>query len=172
MPGRYSHRDRKRFGGHRNAVAARIALAAVLVAAASHSGALADEGHSVVPAGEVEWGPGPASIPEGSEAAVLYGDPGAEELFALRLKLPDGYVIAPHTHPRPEIVTIISGTLHLGTGEEIDEETEQRLEQGSFFGFEPGMTHYVHAEGETVIQLNSTGPWAIEYVNEEDDPRM
>ncbi|MEX2631468.1 MAG: cupin domain-containing protein [Tistlia sp.] len=148
-----------------------VALAAAGCAMAAASPAPAAEGHAVVPAGTVEWGPGPASIEKGAEAAVLYGDPGAEELFALRLKLPDGYHIAPHTHPRPEIVTIISGTLLLGTGEEADRATAEVLETGSFFGFEPGMTHYVYAKGETVIQLNSMGPWSIEYVNEDDDPR-
>jgi hypothetical protein len=29
-------------------------------------------------------------------------------LFALRLKLPKGYHIPPHTHPKPEVVTILS----------------------------------------------------------------
>lgn len=126
--------------------------------------------HVVLPAGDLEWGPGPASLPEGAQAAVLYGDPGAKEVFALRLRLPDGYAIAPHTHPRPELVTVISGTLHLGTGPDVDGETE-RLDAGGFFGMEPGMIHFIHAEGETVVQLNSMGPWVIDYVNDEDDPR-
>jgi hypothetical protein len=34
------------------------------------------------------------------------------------------------------------------------------------------MVHYVYAEGETVVQLNSSGPWTITYVDEDDDPRM
>jgi quercetin dioxygenase-like cupin family protein len=148
----------------RSAVAGAAMIAAMPMATAS------DE-HVVVPAGTVAWGPGPASIEEGAEAAVLYGDPTAEELFALRLKLPDGYHIAPHTHPRPEIVTVLSGTFHLGTGENPDRAAAEPLEAGSFFGFEPGMTHYAYTKGETVIQLNSMGPWDIEYVNDEDDPR-
>lgn len=133
--------------------------------------AIASDDHVVVPAGTVEWGPGPASLEEGAEAAVLYGNPAAEELFTLRLKLPDGYHIAPHNHPRPEIVTVLSGAFLLGTGENPDQAATKRLETGSFFGFEPGMTHYAYTEGETVIQLNSTGPWEIKYVNDEDDPR-
>ena len=48
------------------------------------------EGHKIVPVQEIKWSPGPASIPPGAEAAVLYGDPGKEGLFALRLKLPKG----------------------------------------------------------------------------------
>jgi len=38
--------------------------------------------------------------------------------------------------------------------------------------YPPGMVHYVYAEGETVVQLNSSGPWTITYVDEDDDPRM
>ena len=161
-------------GRARRAVRSCIGALGILAGAAALAAGVSAAGsgdHAVVPAGTVAWGPGPASIPAGAEAAVLYGDPGAEELFALRLRLPDGYVIMPHNHPRPEIVTIISGTLHLGTGTDMDSEMEP-LAAGSFFGFDPGMTHFVRAEGETVIQLNSMGPWSIDYVDDADDPRM
>src|SRR6516164_3929210 len=43
---------------------------------------------------EIKWSAGPASLPAGAEMAVLYGDPGKEELFALRLKVPKGYRVA------------------------------------------------------------------------------
>jgi hypothetical protein len=36
---------------------------------------------------------------------------------------------------------------------------------------EPGTAHYVYADEETVIQLNSNGPWTLDYVNPADDPR-
>ena len=35
----------------------------------------------------------------------------------------------------------------------------------------PGMPHYVYAGEETVLQLNSIGPWGVVYVNAKDDPR-
>jgi quercetin dioxygenase-like cupin family protein len=128
--------------------------------------------HTVIPVDEVTWAPGPASIPPGSEAAVLYGDPGKEGLFALRVKLPASYAIAPHSHPKPEVVTVISGTFKLGTGDTADESQTVALPAGSFFAFEPGMTHYVFTDEETVVQINSLGPWGIDYVNPEDDPRQ
>ena len=102
---------------------------------------------------------------------MLYGDPAAEGLFALRLKLPAGYRIAPHTHPKPEVVTVISGALRLGMGETADEGAAQALSPGDFFAMAPGMAHYVFADEETVVQLNSNGPWGITYVNPADDPR-
>lgn len=147
-------------------VAAGAALALSLAPAVAQ-----DDDHTLVTPDEIEWAPGPPSIPEGAEAAVLYGDPGEAGLFALRLKLPDGYHLAPHIHPEPEVVTVISGTFLIGMGEDADPEAAEALDPGGFFAFPPGMTHYAYTEGETVIQLNSTGPWALEYVDPEDDPR-
>jgi quercetin dioxygenase-like cupin family protein len=89
----------------------------------------------------------------------------------MRLKLPKGYHIPPHTHPKPEIVTVISGTARLGMGETADQQKTERLAQGSFFALPPGMPHYAFAEEDTVIQLNSFGPWSLNYVRPEDDPR-
>jgi hypothetical protein len=33
------------------------------------------------------------------------------------------------------------------------------------------MKHFVWAKGETVLQFHGTGPWSIQYVNPDDDPR-
>src|SRR5262249_58555138 len=46
-------------------------------------------------------------MPADDICAAVYGDPGKDGLFVLRLKLPKGYAIPPHTHPKPEIVTVI-----------------------------------------------------------------
>jgi hypothetical protein len=62
--------------------------------------ALAEEpAHTIITADAVEWKAAPASLPAGAQAVVLYGDPAKEGLFAMRLKLPRGYHIPPHTHP-------------------------------------------------------------------------
>ena len=42
---------------------------------------------------------------------------------------------------------------------------------GQLFAMPPNMQHYVYADEETVLQLNSNGPWGLTYVNEKDDPR-
>jgi quercetin dioxygenase-like cupin family protein len=128
--------------------------------------------HSIVSPQDIKWDKAPASIPPGAESAVLYGDPNKEGMFAFRLKLPKGYRIPPHTHPKPEIVTVISGTFRLGMGEMSDPGKAQALAAGSFFAMAPGMVHTAFADEETVVQLNSTGPWGITYVNPKDDPRQ
>lgn len=89
----------------------------------------------------------------------------------MRLKLPTGFHIPPHTHPKPEIVTVLSGVLLLGEGAAADQGKTKALPAGSFFAMSPGMQHYVYTDQETVLQLNSVGPWALTYVNAQDDPR-
>jgi len=149
-------------------------LASSVVAVAGFASVAMTEpmGHKMLTPHEVKWAPGPASLPAGAEAAILYGDPSAEGLFAMRLKLPKGFRIAPHTHPKPEIVTVISGTFRLGTGDKVDDSKAAAFGAGSFIALAPGMVHYASADDDTVVQLNSTGPWAVNYVNPKDDPRL
>lgn len=148
-----------------------VAVAAITATVLAAPVALAQDDHVLIESDAFEYAAGPGSLEEGAEYAVLYGDPGADGIFAMRLRLPGGFHIAPHHHTQPEIVTVISGTFRLGMGEEADPEATTTLEPGSFFAYPPGMAHYAYAEGETVIQLNSTGPWTITYVRDEDDPR-
>jgi len=148
-----------------------LASAAALTALAIASSDAQSDDHKMLTAPEIKWGPGPASLPKGAEAVVLYGDPTKEGLFAMRLKFPKGYRIAPHTHPKPEIVTVISGTFLFGMGDKADTAKAKPLPAGSFVSMPPGQTHFAGADEETVVQLNSTGPWAVTYVNPADDPR-
>lgn len=146
------------------------AAAAVFAASAANAQAVQPV-HTIIPAGSVAWSPGPPSLAPGAQVAVLYGDPSKEGLFVMRLKMPAGFRIAPHTHPRPEIVTVISGAFNVGMGAVADPSKAHRLPAGSFFAFDPGLAHYAHVDEETVVQLSSTGPWSIAYVNPADDPR-
>ena len=142
----------------------------ILVGASSIT--LAEGNHTIVPAPEIKWGPGPKAVPAGAQLAVLYGDPAKEGLFAMRLKFPDGYRIPPHTHPAYEVVTVMSGTINLGMSETVDDAKTQALPAGSFFALSPGMAHYIKATGETVVQISTNGPWGLMYINPKDDPRQ
>src|SRR5262249_35805497 len=105
-----------------------------------------------------KMGEGSAVCSAGGRSERTLGDPGKDGLFVLRLKLPKGYAIPPHTHPKPEIVTVISGTFTLGMGNVADKSNAKPLPAGSFFAFAPGMAHYAFTDEETVVQINSTGP--------------
>jgi quercetin dioxygenase-like cupin family protein len=149
-----------------------VLISAIVLGSVGSAAAQTMDEHKVISPQDIAWAPGPGSIPAGAEAAVLYGNPAEEGLFALRLKLPSGYHIPPHMHPKPEVVTVISGTFRLGMGETADHGAATALPEGSFFALSPGMAHYAYADEATVIQLNSTGPWSLTYVNPQDDPRQ
>jgi quercetin dioxygenase-like cupin family protein len=129
------------------------------------------EHHLIYPPAEIEWQPAPPSLESGAQVSVLEGNPGEAGVFTMRIRMPDGFFIAPHSHPNVERVTVISGTFLLGSGDVLDSDAADPLPPGSYVSLPPGMHHFAIAEGETVIQLTSIGPWVIEYVNPEDDPR-
>src|SRR5262245_65989874 len=78
------------------------------------------------PTNKIQWKDGPPSLPPGAKFAVLEGDPTKEGPFVFRVKVPDGYRIPPHTHPKPERVTVISGSFQLGMGDAFDEKKGNR----------------------------------------------
>lgn len=126
---------------------------------------------SLYPPSEIKWKEGPPSLPKGAKFAVLEGDPSKEGPFVFRVKVPDGYRIPPHTHPKVERVTVIEGTFHIGMGDKFDEKAAKAMPAGTFGHWPPGMKHFVWVKGETVVQFHGIGPWSIEYVNPNDDPR-
>jgi len=151
------------------------AALAVLALTLAASGDHADKGDMkkdvlVTPA-DIKWQDGPPSLPKGAKMALLEGDPARAGAFVLRVKMPDGYRIPAHTHPKDERVTVISGTLYLGMGGKFDEKAGKALTAGSYGRMPAGMKHFGWVKGETVVQVNGEGPWSIQYVNPEDDPR-
>jgi quercetin dioxygenase-like cupin family protein len=151
------------------------ALAVLLALGFSLTGSSAEETQSVdmrlYPPTTIEWKAGPAALPPGVKVAVLEGDPTKEGPFVVRFQFPEGYHVPPHTHPKTERVTVISGALYLATGEALDHNSAKKLPPGSFGYWPAGMKHMAWSEGETVIQLHGVGPWQINYVNPADDPR-
>jgi quercetin dioxygenase-like cupin family protein len=131
-----------------------------------------DDDHILYRPAEIEWRNGPVSLEAGAEFAVLEGNPSEPGIFTMRIKMPDGFYIAPHFHPQYERVTVVSGAFLLGSGEMLDPDATMRLDPGSYTSMPPGMRHFAFADGETVIQLTSEGPWEITYVDEDDDPRL
>ena len=119
----------------------------------------------------IEWKAGPPSMPAGAKFVVLEGDPAKDGPFVMRLQMPDGFHIPPHTHPKTERVTVITGELNLAMGEKLERSAAQKLPVGSYGFWPAGMVHTAWAAGPTVLQLHGIGPWSINYVNPADDPR-
>src|SRR6266705_3740872 len=83
--------------------------------------AFAEDMKAPVNSSQLKWGPAPSVFPKGAQIAVLSGDPFKGGLYVVRLKMPSGYKIPAHNHPTDEMVTVISGNLHLGMGDKLDE---------------------------------------------------
>jgi quercetin dioxygenase-like cupin family protein len=113
---------------------------------------------------EPVWKDAPPSMPAGTKMAVLEGNPQQAGMFTIRLKVPAGAKIAPHTHPRDERVTVLSGKVRVGFGKTLDAESGKTFEAGSFYVNPPAEPHYLHILEESVLQLTCEGPWKLEYV--------
>jgi hypothetical protein len=128
------------------------------------------EKHAFTP-DAIAYGPPPAFVAPGAQLAVLEGNPGAPSGdYTVRLKMPDGYRIAPHWHPQRENVTVISGTFKVGMGDHFEESKMAAFPAGSFAYLDPDMHHYAMASGEVVVQVHGTSPLQFNYVNPNDDP--
>jgi quercetin dioxygenase-like cupin family protein len=144
-------------------------FAAVLFAAAIASAQPALAQNAFTP-DQIKYGPTPAFLQPGAQLAVLEGNPmGSEGDYTVRLKLPAGYKIAPHTHPARENVTILSGSLKVGMGDKFDAEKMMSFGAGSFAYLDPEMHHYAMADGATTIQIHGMSPLKINYINPQDD---
>ena len=148
-----------------------IGAAALVFAAepsASTSPAATTE-HKVMKPADLKWGDAPPGLPAGGKMTVLNGDPTQAGAFTVRLKAPAGYKVMPHTHPTAERLTVISGNFKIGMGEKFDEKSMQAMTAGSYVVLPPNMAHF--AKGGGIVQIDSEGPFQINYVNPTDDPR-
>ncbi len=110
---------------------------------------------------QIKWGPPPPFVAPGAQLAVIEGNPMASSGdYTIRLKMPSGYKIAPHWHPKREV----------GMGDKFDEGKMITFPAGSFAYLDPDMHHYAMASGETVVQVHGMSPVQFNYVNPADDP--
>jgi quercetin dioxygenase-like cupin family protein len=147
------------------------ALAISSLALALDEKPIAKSEHVMFAAADLKWTDAPPSLPAGAKIAVLTGDPGKAGPFTIRLKFPAGYKVPPHTHPTAENVTVVSGTVGLGSGAKFDEAAGHEMTVGGFAAMPAGMEHFAWCKSECVLQIHSTGPFEVKYVNSADDPR-
>jgi hypothetical protein len=127
-------------------------------------------GHKMVTPDDLKWVEVP-SLPPGAKLALIEGPLNEPVAFTFRLQFPANYQIPAHWHPAVERVTVISGTVNMGIGDNLDKQKTKALGPGSMAIMQPKTNHFVWTKEEAVVQLNGTGPWAITYVNPADDPR-
>ncbi|QYY28959.1 MULTISPECIES: cupin domain-containing protein [Cupriavidus] len=154
----------------RQAWLAAAILALLAAAGPANAQEPAAAGMEMINPDAVKWGDAPASLPKGAKLAVLYGDPGKDVPFVIRLKTPAGYKVPAHWHTQAENLTVISGTLYLGAGDKMDMAHAHALKTGGFHYLPAKAHHYAFSKTETVVQIHGTGPLDIHYLDPKDDP--
>jgi quercetin dioxygenase-like cupin family protein len=146
--------------------APRILVCSLLVAscAGSHATSRPPAQPIGVPAGEVTYAPAPPNLPKGVEMAVLEGDPKRAAIFTLRLRVPAGFSLPPHTHPVDERVTVLAGAVQVGFGDQVTAEAVRTYPAGSFYVNPPGLPHFVLSPGGAEIQITAMGPWRADFL--------
>jgi quercetin dioxygenase-like cupin family protein len=119
----------------------------------------------------LQWGDAPPVLPKGAKLAVLQGDPSKPGPYVMRLSMPAGYRIAPHSHTQTENATVISGTFMFAMGDKYDAKAMKPMKAGAFGSIPGNANHYAMAKTPTVVQIHGEGPFDMTYANPADDPQ-
>jgi hypothetical protein len=119
--------------------------------------------------GLTEWRPSTAT-PEVFYMTLVGGrtTPGP---YVYRVKAPDGLRIPPHWHTQAMHLTVLTGTLVMAMGESPDTSLARRYPPASFVALPKNMRHVEWFEGETVVHVETAGPFETVFVDPADDPR-
>ena len=128
--------------------------------------------HTMVDPSALTWADAPPGLPAGAKVAAILGDPAQPGPFVLRIMVPAGYVVPTHWHPTTENLTVITGTVAIGSGEKPDPAGMTTLGPGGYAVMPAEMRHMFEAKTAATFQVHGTGPFAITYVNPADDPRQ
>ncbi len=120
---------------------------------------------------DIDWKAFPA-FPPSARLAVLVGEPTKPGPYVVRVKVPGGVKLMPHTHPEDRIYTVISGVFYIGLGDHFDADKLAAYPPGSVIVL-PGNTSHFHwaKAGEYVTQVSAIGPLGLDYLHSDDDPR-
>ena len=135
-----------------------ITLTRIVLACAAIAASMALAQDVLVPVAltpdDLEW-----DTERSNHRANIAGSNESEGMYVYRTRFPEGFRNQPHYHPDDRVVTVISGTLHVAHGEEIDEAAMRAIPAGGLWTEPAGVAHYVWAkDGPVVIQVIGEGP--------------
>ncbi len=141
-----------------------IGLMSTAVNAAVKDTTKADDSAIMLNQKDIVWKEASKDLPPGTKIAVLKGTPDQPGPLTMRLKIPAGATLRPHTHPGDERFTVLSGKLSFGLGPKVDKHAKV-FGPGSFFSIPAGDQMYAFTtDKETILELNVEGPWGINYL--------
>lgn len=104
---------------------------------------------------ELVW----TTSPRGFQTAKIVGDSKKAGTYVVRVLFPAGLHTQPHFHPDDRVVTVLSGTMYFGYGDQFDETKMKALPAGSVWTEPANQPHFSWAkDGEAVIETIGTGP--------------
>ena len=105
---------------------------------------------------QVEWKGRPGSV---TQSAILYGDPTKPGLYVQLLKRGPNDWSQPHSHPNDRFITVLAGTMLIGTGSKFDRDNTVALKPGSYVRDIANQMHYdgTGPDGLT-IEIVGMGP--------------
>ncbi len=103
---------------------------------------------------DLEW-----DTERSNHRADIAGSNETAGVYVYRTRFPEGFRNRPHYHPDNRVVTVMSGTLHVGYGGEFDESAMRAIPAGGLWTEPAGQPHFVWAkDGAVVIQVIGEGP--------------
>jgi quercetin dioxygenase-like cupin family protein len=110
--------------------------------------------------------------PPGAAFAALVGSRTQPGFWVERVRFPANFTHQPHSHPDNRTYTVVSGTLHVGFGERVDEARLKAMPPGSFWTEPANVPHYLVTRDEPVVfQITGMGPSGTTFVDPAHDPR-
>ena len=88
---------------------------------------------------QIDWKGRPGSV---TQSAILLGDPTKPGLYVQLLKRGPNDWSQPHSHPNDRFITVLAGTMFIGTGAKFDRENTVPLKAGSFVRDIANQPHY------------------------------
>ena len=108
---------------------------------------------------------------DGTKYALLEGQRNAPgEPFSYAFFIPAGFWDPAHWHTQTARVFVVSGTLHLGYGDEHDPSKLEAFPAGSFMVVPANARHFDGSFEDTLILGVADGAWATHYVDASVQP--
>ena len=93
------------------------------------------------------------------KSAILYGDPKKEGPYVMLLRWPPNWQTRPHGHPNDRMITVLEGTLWVGTGTKFHPETNTAVGKGGFVVDLAKQPHYEVTKSDgALIEINGIWP--------------
>ncbi len=105
---------------------------------------------------QIEWKGRPGSV---TQAAVVFGDPSKPGLYVQLLKRGPNDWSQPHSHPNDRFITVLAGTMLIGTGAKLDRNNTVAIGPGGIVRDIANQMHYdgTGPDGLT-IEIIGMGP--------------